>query len=659
MLLAAVLLLAQAPGPGEFDAGLAQVEAAMAERRWDDALHRLDALLEEHRGAVHARAQRAAVEEILRRCLFWRDRRPPDPDALISGRLRSWNARTGRLHVEYGAESLDDFRRGPDGIEFPPRFTGPYRVTLSGGSYPAEGMPCLVVDGGADHEYAAVFGAPGRGAGGLFRATEQGFVPLGEPRPSPLEGGERFLLELRVGRDRITGEAGGTLVVDGPRERGEHGRLRLAGFPAGSFDRLVIQGPVEPSWIEGKIDAEVQEQRAAFDAALDLGPHLPAWMLDDAGLTAPAVAPVAHPAGRPSTAWPRLAKLLGGERAAPLAAFLADPPRELPAPERWWAEARLAELRGRPADAVEPLMRLCRAQPGFRPAQLQLAERMLETGESARAVLEAAPGAAWAAPLRELLAKADRGPAFGRRWSVETRHYEVVSDIDRAVCAAAGKLLEQHHNAYRSRLGTPPPAERRFPVYLFSGFAGYERYVADLGYETAEGTAGLYSPLLKQLLVWNLPDREAMFRTVVHEGFHQYLDAIVPVAPVWLDEGLAEYFEVAGFEQGRWIEGQRRSDHLAVLARLPEERRRASRLLGLTGEGFRADRGTNYALAWAFVHFLRQGGNRERALQDALLGELRGGLAPGEAVDAVFPPESREGLERRFRAHLQALLDAD
>ena len=35
----------------------------------------------------------------------------------------------------------------------------------------------------------------------------------------------------------------------------------------------------------------------------------------------------------------------------------------------------------------------------------------------------------------------------------------------------------------------------------------------------------MYSPLLKQLLIWNTPDSDRMIRTARHEGFHQYLDA--------------------------------------------------------------------------------------------------------------------------------------
>jgi hypothetical protein len=42
-----------------------------------------------------------------------------------------------------------------------------------------------------------------------------------------------------------------------------------------------------------------------------------------------------------------------------------------------------------------------------------------------------------------------------------------------------------------------------------------------------------------------------MLRTVRHEGFHQYLDRMLPETPVWLNEGTAEYFETAVLAGGR------------------------------------------------------------------------------------------------------------
>ncbi len=99
-----------------------------------------------------------------------------------------------------------------------------------------------------------------------------------------------------------------------------------------------------------------------------------------------------------------------------------------------------------------------------------------------------------------------------------------------------------------------------------------------------------------------------------HEVTHGYLHSVVPNIPLWLDEGLAEYFE-----QPR---GQEKFHHLHVAALvdaaknhgwLPNLRR--LELITEPGELTQLD----YAESWLWAHYLLESnsGNR-RALQDQL-----------------------------------------
>jgi len=115
------------------------------------------------------------------------------------------------------------------------------------------------------------------------------------------------------------------------------------------------------------------------------------------------------------------------------------------------------------------------------------------------------------------LLKALHGPPWPRRHEYKTRHYHVVSDIDRESCVRAGKLLEQAYALYTMHLEPPKDIEkRRFLVYLFRGKTGYDVYCRNLFGQTAPHSAGLYSLHLKQLLIWNQTHKEAMFETVRH-----------------------------------------------------------------------------------------------------------------------------------------------
>ncbi|NLF70110.1 MAG: hypothetical protein GX575_13805 [Candidatus Anammoximicrobium sp.] len=104
-----------------------------------------------------------------------------------------------------------------------------------------------------------------------------------------------------------------------------------------------------------------------------------------------------------------------------------------------------------------------------------------------------------------------------------------------------------------------------------------------------------------------------------HECTHALLNAILPVTPLWLDEGLAEYFEVAAEERAGGNPHGKYVKFSAYLGQIPglEELEQLRDVSQMTR--------TRYRHAWAWVHFLLHG-----------------------------PPEAREEL-RRFLADLQAL----
>ncbi len=103
-----------------------------------------------------------------------------------------------------------------------------------------------------------------------------------------------------------------------------------------------------------------------------------------------------------------------------------------------------------------------------------------------------------------------------------------------------------------------------------------------------------------------------------HEVTHCYLHAVVPNLPLWLDEGLAEYFEVARGRHGL------NRDHLEHLARRLQSgnwKPDVARLEALdpTVDMIQED----YAESWAWVHFLLETGGEHRKLLCDYLGQLR------------------------------------
>lgn len=103
-----------------------------------------------------------------------------------------------------------------------------------------------------------------------------------------------------------------------------------------------------------------------------------------------------------------------------------------------------------------------------------------------------------------------------------------------------------------------------------------------------------------------------------HEVTHGYLHAVVPNLPLWLDEGLAEYYETPRGRQGlneqhlAWFREQfARGTWRPDLPRLEQ--------LAPTADMNQAD----YAEAWAWAHFLLESLPERREVLRAYLAELR------------------------------------
>ena len=130
-----------------------------------------------------------------------------------------------------------------------------------------------------------------------------------------------------------------------------------------------------------------------------------------------------------------------------------------------------------------------------------------------------------------------------------------------------------------------------------------------------------------------------------HETTHALLHASLAYVPLWLDEGLAEYFEVAA--EGR----EAASSHLsmvrfrALLGQVPEITE-LEQVADLSAMG-----GAEYRDAWSWVHFLLHDDGPSRAVLIRFLQDIQSGLPPGPLSRrlAATVPDYRERYLRHFR----------
>ncbi|MEZ5442868.1 MAG: DUF1570 domain-containing protein [Lysobacterales bacterium] len=139
-----------------------------------------------------------------------------------------------------------------------------------------------------------------------------------------------------------------------------------------------------------------------------------------------------------------------------------------------------------------------------------------------------------------------------------------------------------------------------------------------------ERAAGLYMHLEQRIVIWRQPVDRETFSTLRHEATHALLHEFVGAPPLWLNEGLAEYFEglqTAG--SGGRVDA---NPWYAELLSLAGEGRPglAMDVLGADARPFRNSRTAElyYAQSWALVdHLMDSEGGQQ--LMANLLSELR------------------------------------
>ncbi|NLE39678.1 MAG: hypothetical protein GX621_16795 [Pirellulaceae bacterium] len=133
-----------------------------------------------------------------------------------------------------------------------------------------------------------------------------------------------------------------------------------------------------------------------------------------------------------------------------------------------------------------------------------------------------------------------------------------------------------------------------------------------------------------------------------HEITHAYLASVVSDLPLWLDEGLAEYFEVP-----RGCLGINRP-HVDLLVGLLESGQWSPNLQRLEAMPHDTDMNQiDYAEAWAWTHLLLTGDPVRREVLRAYLREIHqsGHAAPLSA--RIVPPDGKAAAE--LTAHLRRL----
>ena len=246
--------------------------------------------------------------------------------------------------------------------------------------------------------------------------------------------------------------------------------------------------------------------------------------------------------------------------------------------------------------------------------------------------------------------------------SVRTRNFTVVGEARERDLLRTAARLEEYRAALSGLLPeSDPAASVPTTVVVFRDDNAYQPFKPVFRGETASYVAGYFQPGAEINYITIALDSEAArgpASTLLHEYTHLLVNNYFRAAPLWLKEGLAEFYSTAR------VSGDRR--RVSLGAQVPNRVRllRGAQLIPLrtlfavdqsspyyyeTGK-----RGIFYAESWALAHYLLNGeGGARRASLPRFMDMLAAGAAPEDAFRRAFGLDL-EAAESELAAYVRA-----
>lgn len=188
------------------------------------------------------------------------------------------------------------------------------------------------------------------------------------------------------------------------------------------------------------------------------------------------------------------------------------------------------------------------------------------------------------------------------------------------------------------------PVNAPIVICLFANQSSYVRYVAEHA-PTGVNRRALFvkGEDAGFVYVFRHTNLETDLR---HEVTHAILHSMLPFLPLWLDEGLAEYFEVRAQRRSSGNPHHSRMKWASRFGWKPNLARLESR------EELSQFTAADYREAWAWVHFLLHGSKEGRQLLQNYLATIQQRRPPGPLsrhLERVFS-DPRSQLARHLRS---------
>ena len=240
--------------------------------------------------------------------------------------------------------------------------------------------------------------------------------------------------------------------------------------------------------------------------------------------------------------------------------------------------------------------------------------------------------------------------------SVRTNHLFVIGNADPEKLRQVAAWLEFFHSAF-ARMVSRNVLESSVPttVIIFRDDASFQPF-KPLYQGRPANLAGFFQPgddVNYIALSLDENDRNP-FSTAFHEYVHLHVRDNIPAAPVWLNEGLAEFYSSLQFSGGEAMLGTPLNHYIYILRQ--QEMLPLATLLSVDTRSphYNEDdkNGVFYGQSWALVHYLMLGDRGRQEQFKRFLSLVEQGESAAKALENAFGMGLAD-LEKEFRAYVR------
>lgn len=223
----------------------------------------------------------------------------------------------------------------------------------------------------------------------------------------------------------------------------------------------------------------------------------------------------------------------------------------------------------------------------------------------------------------EELAQLKHDQQWRNRKKFKTKYFSIESNLPEDILDDWVMLLETYYKYFRDYWGikiSPKVARKEKKVFLYRTRDDFFRANPDI----PRGVLGYFSSHLGELHIFYDKRNPELSQTVLFHEFNHLLTYLIEPDfsyPIWLNEGMAEYYGTADVnEKGKFTVGGQQDGRLVTIYKDKAE----GRLLGVD-ELLLTERpaftAREYAYAWSFCHFLMENTEYQKAFR-AFFGNL-------------------------------------